>query len=70
MMRHQFWVRLSDLVELIYKSLRNTGMKGASRFAQQRAVGGVLDQCMLEQIIRVRWQALSEQQTGFNETVK
>ena len=42
----------------------DTGVQRAPRLAQQRAIGGVLHECMLEQISRVRRHALPEQQTG------
>ena len=45
-------------------------MKRASRLAQQRAVGCVLYQCVLEQISRVWRYTLPEQQTSCNEAVK
>ena len=45
-------------------------MKHASRLAQQRAIGRVLHQRMLEQITRMRWHALPKQQTGLDETVE
>ena len=45
-------------------------MKGASGFAQQRSVGRILHQSMLEQVSRMRSGALSEQQAGVDQPIK
>ena len=62
--RQQFGLALGDLRELAFKSFGDAGVERASRLAQQRAIGRVLHQRMLEQIGRVRRHALPEQQTS------
>ena len=62
--RQQLRLVLGDLRELAFKGFGDTGVKRASRLAQQRAIGRVLHQRMLEQIGRMRRHALPEQQTG------
>ena len=42
-----------------------TRVKGAPRLAQEHAVGRVLHQGVLEQVARIKWDALPRQQTGF-----
>ena len=58
---------LSNVGEPAFEIFGNAGMKCASRFAQERAIGSVLHQGMLEQI-RCLWRhALAEQQSGRDE---
>ena len=45
-------------------------MQGLARAAQQRAVGGVLDQGVLEQIFRRRRDAALEDEAGFDEAAQ
>ena len=68
--RQQLGLALGNLGELAFKGFGDTGVKRASRLAQQRAVGRVLHQRMLEQVGRMRRHALPEQQTSCNETVE
>ena len=68
--RQQFGLVLGNLGELALESFGDASVKRASRLAQQRAVGRVLHQRVLEQISRVRRHALPEQQTCRNETVE
>ena len=68
--RQQLRLALGHLRELAFEGFSDTGVKRASRLAQQRAIGRVLHQRMLEQIARVRRHALPEQQTSRNETVE
>ena len=49
---------------IAFEGLGDAGVKRAPRLAQQRAVGRVLHQSMIEQIGRIRRRALPEQQTG------
>ena len=42
----------------------------AALLAQQRAIGSVLHQSMLEQVSRMRRHSLPEQQPSLNETVE
>jgi hypothetical protein len=58
--RQQLRPALGNLGELAFQSFGDTGMKRASRLAQQRPIGGVLDQSMFEQIARMRRPALPE----------
>jgi hypothetical protein len=55
---------LGDLRELTFQSLGYASVKCSSGFAQQRAIGRVLHQGVLEQVSRMGWHALPEQQTG------
>lgn len=59
-MRNEFRTCFGNLHELVLERLGDSGMKGASRIAQERAIGRVLDEGMLEQIARVWWHVLSE----------
>ena len=61
--RQQFRLALGDLGELAFEGFGDAGVKRASRLAQQRAIGRVLHQRVLEQIGRMRRRALPEQQT-------
>ena len=45
-------------------------MQGLARAAQQRAVGGVLDQRVLEQIFRRRRHAALKDEAGFDEAAQ
>ena len=49
----QFRLALGDLRKSGLKHFGNTGVKGASGFAQQRSVGRILHQSMLEQVGRI-----------------
>ena len=68
--RQQLRLALGDLGELAFEGFGDASVKRASRLAQQRAIGRVLHQGMLEQIGRMRRHALPEQQTSRNETVE
>ena len=70
MTRQKFGLVLGNLSEVAFEGLGDASMKCTSWFAQQRAVGGVLNQCVLEQIARVRRHTLPEQQTCPHKTVK
>src|SRR5262245_17790581 len=70
MMRNQLGLALGDLRELTFEGFGDSGMKRMSRLAQQRAVGRIPYQYMLERVARVRRATLPEQQTSPNETVK
>ena len=52
--RQQFGLGLGNFGELALKCFRNAGVKRSSRLTQQGAVGRVLDQCVFEEISRVR----------------
>ena len=68
--RQQLRLALGNLGELAFEGFGDTGVKCASRLAQQRAIGRVLHQGMLEQVGRMRRHTLPEQQTSRNETVQ
>ena len=61
---------LDNVGEATFDGFHDAGMQRAARLAQQRAIGRVLYQCVLEQIGRVGRHPLSEQQTSGNDTVK
>ena len=61
---------LSYLRPLTFEGFGDSRMKRSPWLAQQRAVGYVPYQCMLEKIGRVRRHTLPEQQTSPNETVE
>ena len=65
----QFWLALAYLWEFRLEGLGDLGMQGAAWFAQQRAVGGVLHQGMLEQIARMWRHALLEQQASLHQPI-
>ena len=62
--RQQLRLALGNLGELAFEGFGDAGVKRASRLAQQRAIGRVLHQGVLEQIGRMRRHALPEQQTS------
>src|SRR5262249_14079383 len=66
MARQQLGLALNDFGELTFNSFRDTRVEYPSRLSQQCSVGRVLHKCVLDQISRVRWNALSEQQTGLD----
>ncbi|MGZ5843841.1 MAG: hypothetical protein ACXWJL_02515, partial [Xanthobacteraceae bacterium] len=68
--RQQFRLALGDLGELVLEGFGDAGVNCASRLAQQRAVGRILHQGMIEQISCTRRHALPEQQTGGLETIQ
>ena len=67
---HQRRLTLGNVQKLAFEGIGDTGVKGGARPAQQRAIGRVPHQGMFEQVGRMRWHALTEQQTGRNEMVK
>ena len=65
--RQKFRLVLSDLRELVFEGFSDASMQSAPRLTQKRTVGRILNKRMFEQIGRVRRNALSEQQTGFDQ---
>ena len=63
MTRQNLRLVLGDFGELAFKGFGDASVQRASRLAQERAIGGILHQGVLEQIGRVRRHALPEQQT-------
>jgi hypothetical protein len=70
MMRQQLRLALGDLSEPALEGFGDTGVKRPARLTQQRAVGRVPHQSIVEQIGRMRRHALPEQQTNRNEAVE
>ena len=56
--------------EIGFPAFPRFGRAAAPRFAQQRAVGRVLHQRVLEHVARMRRRALPEQQTGVDEPIE
>jgi hypothetical protein len=57
----QLRLALGDLDKLAFEGFGYPGMKRTSGLAQQRAIGSILHQGVLEQVSRMRRHALSEQ---------
>jgi hypothetical protein len=57
--------RSREWVRTVPSGFGITRVKGAPRLAQEHAVGRVLHQGVLEQVARIKWDALPRQQTGF-----
>ena len=69
MTRQQFGLVLGNVRELTFQGFGDASVKCASGLAQQRAVGRVLHQRVLEQVAGMRGHALPEQQASRNQTV-
>ena len=69
-MREQLRLALGNLRKLVFERFSNAGVQRVARLAQQRAIGRVPYQCVLEQISRVWWRTLPEQQPGRHKTVE
>jgi hypothetical protein len=67
--RQQFGLGLGDVRELTLEGFGDTSVQRTSSLAQQRAVGRVLHQRVLEQITCMRRYSLPEQQTSRSQTV-
>jgi len=61
---------LGDVSELTFEGVRNLSMQRTSWISQQRSIGCVLYERVLEQIRGVGRDALPEQQTSRNDTVE
>ena len=70
MPRQKFGLVLRYLCKLRLKCMCDASVKRASRFTQERAVSRVLHHGVLEQIRRMRRNALSEQQTRGDDTIQ
>ena len=68
-MRQQLGLVFGNIRELAFKDVGDASVERASRLAQQRSIGCILYQGMLEQISRVRSDTLSEEQSRCNKTV-
>ena len=69
MARKQLRLVCENLGELTLEGFGDTSVQRTSSLAQQRAVGRVLHQRVLEQITCMRRYSLPEQQTSRNQTV-
>ena len=69
-MGQQLGLILDDLAELALEDFGDARMKLALRFAQQEIIGRVLDERMLEAIIRLRRCALDVEKVGLHEMVE
>src|SRR5258705_10500775 len=65
-----FGLDLADIRKLPLKDACYARMQVVSLYAEERAIGHVLHQCVLEQIVGMRRHALPKQQTSLNETVQ
>jgi len=70
MMRQQFGLALDEVEELLFEHRGHPGVQFLPPCPQQSPVGGVLHQCMLEQVGGVRGDAATEQQPGLREPVE
>jgi hypothetical protein len=68
--RQQLWLIFGNFRELTFEGLTDACVKRASRLAQQRAVGRVLDQSVLKQIAGMWWHTLPKKQSGLDKAVK
>src|SRR5262249_53560882 len=68
--RQQLRPTIGNICELAFERLSDAGMERASRLTEQRAIGRILHQGMLEQISRMRWHALPGEQARFDETAE
>ena len=68
--RQQFRLALGNFGELAFEGFGNTSVKRTSRFAQQRAIGRILHERVLEQIGRLRRRSLPEKQTSGDEAIR
>ena len=66
-MREDLRPRFDEIRKPLFQRLGDAAMQGLARAAQQGAVGGVLDQRVLEQILSRRRDAALEDETGFDE---
>ena len=68
--REQLRLVLGDVRKLALDSLSDASVQGASRLAQERAVGRILYQRVLKKITPKRRYALTEQQASPNDPVQ
>ena len=69
-MREDLRPRLHEFRKPLFQCLGDPAMQGLARAAQQCAVGGVLDQRVLEQILGRRRHAALEDEAGFDEAAQ
>ena len=64
--RQQLWLVIRNLIEVALYSFRDTSMQRPSWLAQQRAIGCVLHQSVLEKVSRMRRHPLAKNQASLN----
>ena len=69
MARQEFRLAFRHLWKRVFNNFSDALVQRAAGLTQQRAMGRVPHQGMLEQVARMRRHALSEQQTGGHQTV-
>src|SRR4029450_9704567 len=69
-MRQQLRMAFGNLRRLALQGFRDTGVKRASLLPQQRAIGRILHERMLEQVGCMRRHAMPEKQASGNGKVK
>ena len=69
MLRQKLGLAIAD-IELLVKNACDASVQLLSLFAEQGVVSNILHERMLEQVMRVRRQALAKQQAGLNETIE
>ena len=70
MMGQEFGLALDEIGEILLQHRRDPGMQFLPSSAQQRAVGGVLHQRVLEQVGGVRRGAAAKQQSGIAQLIQ
>ena len=70
MMGQQFGLALDEIGEILLQHIGDPGMQFLPPRAQQRAVGGILDQRVLEQVGGLRAVTAKEQQPGIVELIQ
>src|SRR5437588_2832180 len=69
-MREDLWASFDEVRKPLLQRLGNAAMQSLTWAAQQGAVGGLLDQRVLEQIFGRRRRAALEDQAGFDEAAE
>src|SRR6202790_4250279 len=66
----QIRLALGDVGKLSFEGVCDTSMECASRLAQQGAVGRILHQSVFEQVTRLWWDTLTEEQAGHDQAIE
>ena len=70
MLREPLGLAVHQLAIMGYERFGDPGMQLPSGAAQQRAVGRILDQGVLEQVRGLRWRSALKDQAGINEALE
>jgi hypothetical protein len=70
MVREQLGLRLRFPGELLFQNLRDAGVELRAAGLEQSAVGGVLDQGVLEAVGGFRWGATAEDELQLNQLLE